>query len=234
MKSFIQYTLLLMFILVCLLAQSKPKHNYKHKADSYRGLYIGSQASTNGWGFDARYALNDWFALKSGYESLNFSYDFNFDEYGINYDANMDFKTGGILLLADFSYAKNLYISAGVILNSFNPDVSGFAVSDYQYGDIIIKAEDIGTFNIEAESQLKTSPYLSAGYQKYLGKQERIVFNFETGIYYMGPPDLNIEADGLLAPTADPAMGQDEYLEYQFDAYKIYPVIKMNLAIKLF
>ncbi len=213
---------------------SKDKHTTKHKTSSYSGLYLGSHASTNGWGFNARYALNNWFALKSGYENLNFSYDFNFNEYDISYDANLDFNTGGVLLLADFSYAKNLYISAGVILNSFNPEVSGYAVSDYQYGDIIIKSEDIGTFKIVAEPQLKTSPYVSAGYQKYFGKRERIVFNFETGIYYMGSPDLDIEADGLLAPTADPALGQDEYLEYQFDAYKVYPVIKLNLAIKLF
>ncbi len=221
-------------MLMFLKAHSKQKHRTRHKTSSYSGLYIGSQASTNGWGFNARLALNDWFSLKSGYENLNLSYDFNFEEYDISYSANMDYKTGGIMILADFSYAKDLYISAGVILNSFNPEVSGFAVSDYKYGDIVIKSEDIGSFKIEAESKLKTSPYISAGYQKYLGKRERIVFNFETGIYYMGPPDLNIEADGLLAPTADPALGQDEYLEYQFNAYKIYPVVKLNLAIKLF
>jgi hypothetical protein len=205
-----------------------------HKTSLYKGFYIGAQASTNGWGATARYAFNDWFSLKTGYENLSVSYNFDFSEYEISYDAKMDYKTGGILLLADFSYTKNLYISAGVILNSFNPELSGVANSDYQYGDITISAEDIGSFNFKAESELKTSPYIGAGYQALGGKRDGIVFRFETGMYYMGPPDISIEADGLLAPTADPAFGQDEYLEYQFDAYKIYPVIKFSLSFRLF
>jgi hypothetical protein len=87
---------------------------------------------------------------------------------------------------------------------------------------------------ITSKSELKISPHISAGYQAFMGKRDGVIFQFEIGMYYMGAPDLIIEADGLLAPTADPAFGQEEYLEYQFDAYKIYPVIKLGLAFKLF
>lgn len=206
----------------------------KIKTSLSDGFYLGGQISTNGFGFTARYAFNDWFSLKTGYETLSLGYDFDFDENDIDYDATLDFKTGGILLLADFSYAKNLFISAGVILSSFNSEVMGSAAHDYEYGDIIIPAEDIGQVTFTAKPDLKTAPYISAGYQAFWGKRDGVVFQFETGLYYMGPPDLHIEATGLLSPTADPAYGQEEYLEYQFNAYKIYPVIKIGLAFKLF
>jgi hypothetical protein len=226
---------LICFLLCAYFAASAQEMSTENtKTSLHDGFYLGGQASTNGWGFTARYAFNDWFSLKTGYESLSLSYDFDFDENDISYDATLDYKTGGILLLADFDYTKNLYISAGVVLSSFNPEVTGTAANDFEYGDIIIPAEDIGQVTITAEPTLKTAPYISAGYRAFWGKRDAIVFQFETGLYYMGPPDLHIEADGLMAPTADPAFGQEEYLEYQFNAYKIYPVIKIGLAFKLF
>ena len=202
--------------------------------DSYEGFYFGGGASTNGWGFNARYAFNNWFSLKTGFETLSFSYNFDFDEYDIDYNADLNYKTGGVLLLADFSYTRNLYISTGVVFNSFNPRIEGIAVSDYSFGDIIIPAEDIGTFRITAEPGLKVAPYAGAGYQAFMGKSKKLTFNFETGLYYMGSPELTLESDGLLKPTSDPALGQKEYLENQFGAYKIYPVIKLNLAYRIF
>lgn len=205
-----------------------------NSTSDFKGLFLGAQISTNGLGGNIRYAFSDKFSFRTGYETLSLSYDFDFDENDIRYEAEMDFKTGGILALIDYAYVKNLYISAGAVFSSFNTKVTGYAASDFEYGDIVIPTEDIGDFEITAEPGLKVSPYGSAGYRAFWGKRNGIVFNFETGLYYMGPPDINIEATGLLAPTANPAFGQEEYLEYQFDAYKIYPVIKLGLAVKLF
>lgn len=234
MNWIIRSSLIVLLFCSTITVQSQEKPSETKKVSTYSGLYLGASASTNGWGVNARYAFNDWFSLRTGYENLSFSYDFDFNESDIRYDATFDFKTGGIMCLADFAYTKNLYISAGAIFNSYKPKISGFAISDLEYGDITIPAEDIGTFKMEAESEFKVSPYIGAGYQAFFGKLNRVVFQFETGLYYMGPPDLTIEADGLLAPTADPDLGHDKYLEKQFDAYKIYPVIKLNLAVRIF
>ncbi len=226
--------LLLLLLCTFFTAQSQDLSTTKHKTSLYKGLYLGPQASTNGWGLSASYRVNDWFGLRTGYEKLEFPYDFTFEESDIEFNANFDFKTGGVFLLADLNYTKNLYISAGIIVNSFEPTLSGYALSDYEYGDIVIKAEDIGSFKMKIESDLKISPYGAIGYQAYLGKRERMLFNFETGIYYMGPPDITIEADGLLEPTAEQAFAQDEYLESQLDAYKFYPVVKIGFVVKIF
>lgn len=229
-------------LIVLLLLTTAPWHSFAqdeqyenlYSPTDYTGFYLGGNASTNGWGFNARYAFTNWFALKTGFEILNLSYNFDFDENGIDYSADLDYQTGGILLLGDFSYTKNLFISTGIIFSSFNPRIQGVAVDDYQLGDITIPAEDIGAFDMKIEPGLKVSPYIGAGFQAFMGREKRLTFNFETGLYYMGAPEMKIESDGLLSPTSDPALGQAEYLSDQLSAYKIYPVIKLNLGYRIF
>lgn len=234
MKKLFNLSVCVLLVLFFYSAAGQEETIRTYERPDIRGLYIGAEASTNGFGGTARYVLNNWLSLKTGYETFSHSFDVDFEEYDISYDATLDYKTGGILMLADFNYTKNLFISTGVILSSFNPKVKGFAASDYQFGDITIPAEDIGTFHFEIEPKLKAAPYVAAGYQAFWGKADRVVFSYEMGFYYMGAPDLTIEADGLLSPTADPALGHEKYLESQFDAYKIYPILKFNLAVKLF
>ena len=231
MKKVSLFTLLMLLLLVILNVEAQENNI---DTESNKGLYLGGEISTNGWGFDLRYILNKTITLKTGVETLAFSYDFDFDENDIDYDASLDLNTGGIFLLADINYTKNLYVSLGAAFNSLNPKVNGHAVSDLQYGDIIVPASQVGDFTFTFTPGYKISPYAGAGIRGFLGERERLVYSFETGFYYMGSPNIEIEATGLLAPTAVPAHGQKEKLERQFSQYKLYPVIKFNVAIKLF
>jgi hypothetical protein len=199
-----------------------------------KGLYLGGIISTNGWGGELKYIFNKRLAIRSGYETLNLTQNIDFSQDDIDFDASVDYKTGSVFVLGDFNYTRNLYISAGVMFNSFNPEVKGEAVSDMQYGDITIPASMVGDFTITITPELKVSPYGSLGVRSFLGKKKRGIWTTEIGCFYMGAPQVDIEATGLIAPTADPAQGQKEKLEYQIEQYKFYPVLKMGLAIKLF
>jgi hypothetical protein len=199
-----------------------------------KGLFIGGQATTNGLGFNLRYIFGKRLTLKSGVESLNLNYSFQFDENDISYDADFNYKTGGIFLLADFFYTTSLYLTGGAIFNDFQPKLEGVANSDMQYGDITIPASKVGGFNMQFEPDFKISPYAGIGFRKFIGKKKLVTYNLETGLYYIGPPQINIDATGLLAPTADPAHGKKQYLENQFSAYKYYPVVKFAIAMRLF
>jgi hypothetical protein len=204
------------------------------KTEEFKGFYLGGTASTNGWGGEVKYIFTKRLTAKTGYETLNLSQDFGFSENDIDYDATLDYKTGGIFVLGDFNFTRNLYISTGVLFNSFSPKVNGYAVSDLQYGDITIPASMIGDFELTVTPELTVSPYGGLGIRSFFGKNKTVVLNTEVGFYYLGPPQLDIKATGLLSPTADPVHGQKEKLEYQFEQYKFYPVFKLNLAIKLF
>lgn len=198
------------------------------------GLYVGGQATTNGLGLNLHYIISKRLTLGMGVEAFNLSRNFTFDENDISYDTELNYKTGGLFLLADYFYTRSLYLSAGAVLNNFQPRLEGMAVSDMEYGDISIPASQVGGFDFQFEPDLKVSPYAALGFRRFIGKKQMVTYNFETGLYYMGPPRLNIEANGLLAPTADPAHGKKEQLEEQFSAYKFYPVVKFAIALRLF
>jgi len=72
------------------------------------------------------------------------------------------------------------------------------------------------------------------GVRTFFGKHKTVLWTTEIGSFYMGAPEVSLEATGLIAPTADPAHGQKQALENQIEQYKFYPVIKIGLAIKLF
>lgn len=234
MKKTLLYGFLLLIAAISAKAQNPEIIPSVENRREAKGFYLGGIASSNGWGAEARYLFNSRFSLKTGFETLNLSTNFNFDENDLDYNASVDYKTGGIFLLADYNFLFHLHVSGGVIFNSFNPEIKGHSVSDLQYGDIIIPAENVGNFQFTISPELKVSPYAGLGWRSFIGKNKRVLFNLGGGVYYMGSPKIEIEADGLLAPTADPAHGQKELLENQFSQYKLYPVVKMNLAVKLF
>jgi len=202
--------------------------------EDFKGFYVGGVISTNGWGGEVKYVLNKRFTVKSSFETLSFSTDYSFNESDIDYDATFDYKTGGISLLGDFNYTRNLYVSAGILFNDFNPKITGHAASDLEYGDITIPASKVGDFDFSIKPGMKVSPYAGLGFRAFFGEKKSVVFNTEVGMFYMGSPEIEIEATGLLAPTADPAHGQKETFESQLEQYKFYPVLKLNLAVKLF
>lgn len=206
----------------------------QNRVSETKGFYIGGQATTNGLGFNLRYILGQRLTLKSGIESLNLNYSFEFDENDVSYDADFNYKTGGIFLMADFFYTPSLYLTGGAVFNDFQPQLKGTASSEMQYGDITIPASKVGGFNMQFEPGMKISPYAGIGFRKFIGKKQLVTYNFETGLYYMGPPKIQIDATGLLAPTADPAHGKKQYLENQFSVYKYYPVVKFAIAMRLF
>ncbi len=203
-------------------------------ASPEKGFFAGAQASTNGLGFNLSYMAGKKLTFQAGIETINLNYRFMFDENNISYDANFNYKTGGLFLTADYFYTNSLYLTGGVFFNNFNPKLNGVADSDMKYGDIIIPASKVGTFKMSLEPKLKVSPYAGVGFRKFFGKRKLVSYNFETGLYYIGPPQVNIEATGLLSPTADPAHGKKEYLENHFSVYKYYPVVKFAIAMRLF
>ena len=224
----------ILFLVLTKIAVAQERSAPIYKSEDYKRLYLGISGSTNGLGGEVKFLLNKWFTVKSGYEILKLKYDFNFDENDVDYNAKFDYKTGGFYVLGDFNYTRNLYFTAGALFNQFKPGISGYAVSGIQYGDIIIPAEMVGEFTFTIKAGLTISPYISLGAQSFFGQQKRVTLNTEIGCYYMGPPDVEIEATGLLAPTADPAHGQKERFEKQIEQYKFYPVFKLTLAVKLF
>ena len=152
-----------------------------------QALGISLKASTNGIGGDVIYNFHPKMTLRLGYETLGFNTEFNFEEQNIEYAAIVDLKTGGLSLLYDFYLLKGVFVTGGVVLNTFQADFDGEAESSFPFGDIEIPKEMIGDFNFIVDPATKVSPYIGIGFGRTLGLKKRFSAAFEIGSYYIGP-----------------------------------------------
>ncbi len=197
------------------------------------GVGLALKASTNGIGGDAVYNFHKRMSLRLGFETLGYKTDFPFEEQGINYLANAQFKAGSVSLLFDYYLINYLFVSAGVGYNLFQVQVDGHAAGSLQFGDIQIPSEKIGTFGFVVDPAMKISPYLGIGFGRTLGLKRKLGAAFELGGFYQGSPQISIVSDGLLSPTSNPDQGQAGRLETQVSQYSIYPVLKLSVSYKI-
>jgi len=197
------------------------------------GIGLALKASTNGLGGDVIYNFSEKMGLRLGFEKLGFKTNFMFEEETVNYDTDVKFKTGSVSLLFDYYVAKHVFFSAGAGWNLFQTTFAGVAASAFQFGDIQVPREKVGSFNFQVDPSWKVSPYLGVGFGRALGLEKRVGFAFELGGFYQGSPDITILSTGLLSPTSNPDQQQDLRLEKQVSQYSIYPVLKFSLSYKI-
>jgi hypothetical protein len=191
------------------------------------------KVSTNGPGGDLVYRYNEKVGFRLGFDRLGFKRAFTFEENAVDYAADLQLRTGGLALLADYYLASKVFISAGAAWNLFSAKISGHAAGPLQFGDIQIPADKIGSFDFVIKPSWKVSPYLGIGFGRTLNFGKRVGFAFELGAFYQGPPDIAIASDKLLSPTSNPDHRQSEKLERQISQYSVYPVMKFSLSYRI-
>jgi len=203
-------------------------------AVSAQDMSIGAalKASTTGFGGDIVFQFHERMTARLGYDALSVNYPTTINESDIEFDVDLNYKAGTILALYDFYLLKFVYVSAGLGINNFGIYALGEATDGMPYGDITVPKEKVGSFDITIRPGMKISPYLGLGFGRTLGK--KLGFGFEIGSFYQGSPDFTIETTGLLAPTSDPELGQEELLESQFSQYYLYPVIKFSVSYNIY
>ncbi len=196
-------------------------------------LGMAIKASTMGPGGDLVLQFHKRMDVRLGIDMFDYSRTFSFDEDDIEYDAHAKIETGSYTALFDYYIAKGFFVALGAGINNFNINIKGEPTEDVEWGDVIIDKEKIGDFEFGIEPGLKLSPYFGIGFGHALSANKLVGFAFEIGSYYMGSPDVSIEATGLLSPTAMEEYGQEALFESQLSSYGFYPVLKFSLNFKL-
>jgi hypothetical protein len=214
------------FLLVLSVSSSAQEKSYEYSSK----MSVGASLSTAGPGINLALGITKPLLIRIGVEHLSCNVPFSFDENGIDYDANLDYRAGSFSLIADYNFTRILFVSAGAGFNLFKPAIEGYASRDWKYGDISIPAQDVGEFGFTMQPSYRLSPYLGGGIGRKIARSGRLAFSMEAGVFYQGPPKISIEATGLLSPTADEAHGHKEHLENQFSSWRVYPVVKAGLS----
>lgn len=189
------------------------------------------KASTLGAGLDIGWAFSESFGARL---SLNgYTTDDTFTESDIEYKADLDLATAGVLL--DWHpFRGHFRLTGGAYVNGNELSATGRATGGtFVINGVPYSAADIGALNGNIEFG-SISPYVGFGF----GRMSKSGFKFtvDIGVLYQKPDaTLNVAcAVGIPAPTcaqlqSDVAAEQAQ-LNDELDDYRFYPVIGIGIG----
>jgi len=211
-------------LLICLifLATSKAQN-----------LGILLKGSTTGVGVDLAYRINPKWLVKVGTDSYSYKFITNISsaDFDMNLDAHILVGSGSFVI--DYQLFKRLYLTGGVILNNFNTTVDGTLQNDIKFGDVLLSKNKLGTISWVVEKHKTVAPYLGIGFGNNINSHKRINLSMELGGIFQDAPQLKILSNGVFQSNSDVDINQAGSLSKSFEQFKIYPIIKLNLGIKL-
>lgn len=194
---------------------------------------IGVHAGLPGFGFEVAQNLSPHFNLRfrASYFTIG-DLIFEYDLDGRNLDLDLDAQTQTYDLLVEFlpSTKSSFKLVAGI---SYIADLRGDAnimlSEGSAFGDIFLEPEEIGEINLSLFSE-GVAPYMGFGFGRAVPKG-RVGFGFEAGTYYVQSPTVEMDASGLLTPTANET--EEQKLENALDSFRWMPVVLLKLTVKL-
>jgi opacity protein-like surface antigen len=191
------------------------------------------KGSTTGLGGDIGYRINPRLLIKAGIDQFNYNLKTSFEDGSTNFDLNGQIGAGTIGISADYQLLNKVYVTGGLVLNQFKTDFKGKLLNDIEFGDLIIKKENVGQINWKVKPKSTIAPYLGIGIGNLLNLNKKLNFGFEVGAMLQGPPSFEIIGDGFFSANSSPEFDQAGKLNTTFSSFQFYPVIRLNLAYAL-
>ena len=192
------------------------------------------KSSTTGLGVDLGYRLNDKVLLKIGFDKFDYKFNTNIDNGSNSVLLNAKAGVGSFSLLTDIKLYKKLYVSTGILSNNFNTTISGSFNNDVKFGDVMISKDKLGAISWTIAPKQTIAPYLGFGIGDNLNSNHKFNMSIEFGAFYQGSTNFSIVSSGIFMPNSDPSLNQAQNLSSLASDYKLYPVIKLNMGVRLF
>ncbi|WP_157557847.1 hypothetical protein [Niabella aurantiaca] len=194
------------------------------------GIHVGTQ----GFGINAGYQLHHrWVAvLATSYAPYGYTATRTLGKNA--YDIKMKEQLGNVQALIGWKpfsgvhtgrFLQRLYIQGGVAaFYKEEANATAKPKEDYQYGDIIIKKEDLGKVNAQVTWN-KIAPYGGLALRG-LELGGRFAFNADLGTYYLSKPQVHMTANNLLSEN----VSQEAAVQKNLSDYRWLPVLQVGVA----
>ncbi|MBZ0183302.1 MAG: hypothetical protein K8F60_12670 [Melioribacteraceae bacterium] len=147
-----------------------------------------------------------------------------------------DYKYSGALdlfsisALADyFPWERGFRVSAGFLINLNKATAEMTPTKTYIVGGDQYTPDKLGTMNATVDFN-KIAPYIGIGFGNPTAGDSGLGFTFDIGTVYQGAPSVDLEATGLISPSASPE--QEALIEDNLNWFKWYPVVSFGLTYK--
>ena len=190
-------------------------------------LGLGIRAGTYGIGADLGLAITDRFGVRVAGSALDVSTDY--DETGVDYDA--DVELGGLGAFADWYPSRHggFRVSAGVLSNRNEVDLTAVATDPVTIGDDVYPPEVLGSVFGTVEFD-DTVPYLGIGWGRFTG-EKKLGFLFDLGVVSQGAGDVTLSSSTGIVEPAD-LEAEAARIEEDIEDYELWPVVSVGLVIR--
>ena len=195
---------------------------------SERGVALSLQASSSGPGLGLHTRLAQRLQVRLAYTHLPIGRTVDVEQNGLYATADTRVRLGGAALWVNwYPFGGAFHLSGGTLAGSPRAEAHVRPTQEYVYSDRkTFSPERVGSLSATARYSA-VSPYVGAGWGDAL--DDRWSLMVDLGTYYLGRPRLNLEATGLIAPTAR----QEARLEESLSTFRYLPVVSIALAYRL-
>jgi len=213
-------------------AKGQEKKLYFPPVDWNSGWAGGLKISTLGPGIEGIKSINGNWNARVGFSLLPFPVKRQVSVGNLGLDISSKNRLGGINLQGDFFFQPWFYFTGGVLLDLVHSNLTIHLSDSVQYGDISITPEEVGNITARARPGWMVAPFLGIGFGNSMPVNRKIWFNIEIGAIYHGKPHFNLNAEGMISPTA--SVENEIALETAFKGYRFYPLLsaQVNYRIK--
>lgn len=155
------------------------------------------------------------------------------DDLELEGDYSADILAEGRLLLgsvvADWHPTGGAFrFSVGAMYNGTEGSGSISPREPVEVGTRTYTPEEIGDLSAVIRPGITIAPYGGVGFGRAIAR--RVGVMFDVGAVYLGSPEVDITATGMLAPTAQEADQLEENLAW----VQVYPIISLGLSFRPF
>lgn len=155
------------------------------------------------------------------------------DDLELEGDYTADILAEGQLMLASVladwhPMGGGFRFSVGAMYNGTEGSGSISPDEPVQVGTRTYSPQEIGNLSATIRPGITIAPYGGIGFGSAIARRVGVLF--DVGAVYLGAPEVDITATGMLAPTAQEAGQLEENLAWA----KVYPLVSLGLSFRPF
>jgi len=192
------------------------------------------KAGTLGAGLDVSVGMNESLGLRLQANAL--SYDKDITESDVDYNADFDLKSAGLLL--DWHPFSGVFrVSAGAYWNGNEATAVGRpSGGTYEINGVTYPSAAVGSLNGQIDFE-SVAPYFGIGFGSAPKAGRGMTFSFDLGVLYQGEPNVGLTAVcGVPGPSCtqlqNDVAAEQASLQEEVSDYKFYPVVSIGIGYR--
>ena len=162
---------------------------------------IAIKASSLGLGFESILSVHAKVNIRLSLSYFKIAESEQLYDGAIEYDLAHENVIGGAYIFVDYQFHKLLHATAGILYRVDKESGTAHPVSGITIGGIDIPADVVGQISYAIEKNA-IAPYLGIGFGRSISLEKKVSFSADIGVYYTNALIVEVEATGMLSPTA--------------------------------